>query len=278
MRATQNNEKAGFTLIELLVVIAIIAILAAMLLPALNRAREAAKRAVCVSNLRQLSFGVAAYAADNRGILPGQINGWGTLPQGYPYNFLNSATQSTQPACTNYPSHTLGLIFALGYCKSRGVFYCPSNEGRPDTDMFSGTVDAGISSWWNNWHTFTPSCPGYPWNANERAWITYGYMAHLSWTDASTGQPIPSPRNLGDSPESLLFVDTAIRRDDAGFGGWWLVNHTQRGGGAWGKLSSVGDWAAPQVVNVARMDGSVLASTKPVNRGDLYTPMVQWFW
>jgi len=68
-KARQNFRRA-FTLIKLLVVIAIIAILAAMLLPALARAKESGKRISCLNNLRQLSLAAQMYVSENQGFYP----------------------------------------------------------------------------------------------------------------------------------------------------------------------------------------------------------------
>jgi prepilin-type N-terminal cleavage/methylation domain-containing protein len=69
-KAPPQNLRPAFTLIELLVVIAIIAILAAMLLPALAGAKEKSKRIACVNNLRQVGFSVHMYGNDSREFLP----------------------------------------------------------------------------------------------------------------------------------------------------------------------------------------------------------------
>jgi prepilin-type N-terminal cleavage/methylation domain-containing protein len=75
------GHDTGFTLVELLVVVAIIALLAALLLPALSRAKASVKRTACTQNLRQIGLGIHLYAGDNNDTLPAAPNVTGTTIQ-----------------------------------------------------------------------------------------------------------------------------------------------------------------------------------------------------
>lgn len=84
----------AFTLIELLVVIAIIAILMAILMPALHIAREQGKRAVCLSHLRQLTMGWMLYAEDYDGKIPGADVSYSSTPDWW-VHWPEAGTDST---------------------------------------------------------------------------------------------------------------------------------------------------------------------------------------
>jgi prepilin-type N-terminal cleavage/methylation domain-containing protein/prepilin-type processing-associated H-X9-DG protein len=142
------NKQKGFTLIELLVVIAIIALLMSILMPALNRVKEQARRQSCSSRLRQQQLALTLYAGDNDGKLP--------LP--------NTTGAWLQDVAVNT------VHFMLDSGMTREMFYCPSNlTHQKYNDYF---WEYNNQSWDSKLQRFT----------NENGFIVSGYCFILQNT------------------------------------------------------------------------------------------------
>jgi prepilin-type N-terminal cleavage/methylation domain-containing protein len=134
------RHQRGFTLIELLVVIAIIAILAALLLPALSGAKASAKRAACTNNLRQINLATHAYAMDHGDIITYYTN---TMY----FNYIDSVK--------SYISETMGIN------TNSQVFACPA-----DNFVLAGKID----SWFGTTSTENGFC-NQAWTHNASYWF-----------------------------------------------------------------------------------------------------------
>jgi prepilin-type N-terminal cleavage/methylation domain-containing protein/prepilin-type processing-associated H-X9-DG protein len=197
----KTKRQAGFTLIELLVVIAIIAILAALLLPVLAKAKSKAQQTACLNNLKQLQLAFVMYCDDNTDKLPN--NGKRTAISSPTYPNWCNGDMSVPTEATNIALIQVGQLYS--YNKSVGIYHCPADvlpDNRSTPAITTRVRTYSINSYMNS----TPADDIYSSHAGGTAGIY-----HVNVKSGDIRHPSPS--------QAMVFVEEAqFGIDDGMFG------------------------------------------------------------
>lgn len=207
----QWKSRRGFTLIELLVTISIIALLIAILLPALSRARVTVRIAVCASNLRQMAIGLTTYANDFNDYLPARRDSDDPnvppLAWGVHLTDINVLTKYSPT-----PSHFQSGFYQSGYVTAPETYFCPSN-----VPGFTSHTYAEDPAWDIYWNTQA---------GGRTSRSSYMYMAGLGGNFlVKNGKGAPAAVRITDSVDLRLMQDLTVQFISTGV---YQYNHPER--------------------------------------------------
>ena len=204
------RKNSAFTLIELLVVIAIIAILAAMLLPALARAKAKAQKAACANNLRQIAVGTTLYANDNADVI---VAARGATGAGFNQRALNTPQTGQIAQVGLDPTMTNG-ISSIWCCPTLPTYKTALPVFQPGQGqwLIGYNYYGGVTTWKNTgFPSGTPSYSPIKLSSAKPTWVlttdcaNHYVAAGMANSDWTVGVPagVPHKRNGAGFPDGL---------------------------------------------------------------------------